>query len=43
VQEDLSDLLWVFQTKTTLDQVADSIPAGATPEGSILGSELYKR
>ena len=43
MQEDLSDLMWVFQTKTTLDQVADSIPSGAALEGSILGSEVFKR
>lgn len=42
-QEDLSDLLWVFQTKKSLAQVAESMAPGKAPECSIFASENFQR
>merc|ERR1719186_361021 len=42
-QNDVADLLWVFQCPKTIQQVAESVTSPMYPEGSILNSNQYQR
>jgi len=42
-QKDIADLLWVFQSSKTLQQVAESITSPEYPEGSILSDATFQR
>jgi len=42
-QKDIVDLLWVFQSSKSIQQVAESITSPEYPEGSILTSETFQR
>ena len=41
-QEDLKDLLWIFQCPKSLEQIADSVKSPLYPEGSLLTSEFQR-
>merc|ERR1711892_1654723 len=42
-QNDIKDLLWVFQCPKTIQQVAESVASPMYPEGSILSSNEFQR
>ena len=42
-QADVADLLWVFQTPKTIQQVAESVTSPSYPEGSLLTSDTFQR
>merc|ERR1719357_838130 len=42
-QNDVKDLLWVFQCPKTIQQIAESIASPMYPEGSILSSNTFQR
>ena len=42
-QNDIADLLWIFQCPKTILQVAESIASPMYPEGSILSSKVFQR
>lgn len=42
-QQDIKDLLWIFQCPKTLQQVAEGVPSPMYPEGSILSSPTFHR
>ena len=41
-QEDLKDLLWIFQCPKSLEQIAESVKSPLYPEGSLLTSEFQR-
>ena len=41
-QEDLKDLLWIFQCPKSLEQIAESVRSPLYPEGSLLISEFQR-